>query len=338
MMPADEPVFAPVTEPPVEESLRKHTVNTPYMVGEVHFYATELQGEPVLFDTGPPTEEGRQALCRSVDLSRLRHVFITHCHVDHYGLAGFIAENSDAVIYVPRLDALKMRHHEQRLTFMEDELRQLGFAPGFVDAFRRGLERSELFPRLPKRMEIVEESDVPAQLGIGVLAAPGHCQSDLVYQVNGCAVTGDILLRHIFQAPLLDFDLQTLQGRFPNYRAYCDSLTKLQALRGLRIRPGHRDYVAGLEETILFYVNKLVQRAAKVATFPVELPVARVLERMLPVPAPDPFIAYLKASEVVFMRDYLAEPWRLREALAALGLLDRLSQGQGSSTNKGEDL
>jgi len=221
---------------------------------------------------------------------------------------------------------------------MEDELERLGFASDFVAAFRRGLERSELFPSLPKRMQIVEDSDVPARLGIGVLAAPGHCQSDLVYQVNGCAVTGDILLRHIFQAPLLDFDLQTLQGRFPNYRAYCDSLKKLQALRGLRILPGHRDYVAGLEETILFYVNKLVQRAAKVAAFPAELPVARVLERLLPGPAPDPFTTYLKASEVVFMRDYLAEPWRLREALAAMGLLDQVRLVHENLPRTREDL
>ena len=38
--------------------MHQHTVQTPYMVGEVHFYSAELNGELVLFDTGPPTPEG----------------------------------------------------------------------------------------------------------------------------------------------------------------------------------------------------------------------------------------------------------------------------------------
>ena len=37
--------------------MRQLTVNTPYMVGEVHFYLTEIRGELTLFDAGPPTDE-----------------------------------------------------------------------------------------------------------------------------------------------------------------------------------------------------------------------------------------------------------------------------------------
>ena len=57
----------------------QHTLETPYMVGPVHCYSAEIAGELVLFDTGPPTEEARQSLQRSLALKQLRHVIVTHC-------------------------------------------------------------------------------------------------------------------------------------------------------------------------------------------------------------------------------------------------------------------
>ena len=38
----------------------QHTINTPYMVGPVHCYTTEIDGALVLFDTGPPTEPAKE--------------------------------------------------------------------------------------------------------------------------------------------------------------------------------------------------------------------------------------------------------------------------------------
>ena len=36
----------------------QHTVQTPYVVGEVHFYSIELESGLAMFDTGPPTDDG----------------------------------------------------------------------------------------------------------------------------------------------------------------------------------------------------------------------------------------------------------------------------------------
>jgi hydroxyacylglutathione hydrolase len=33
----------------------KHTLDTPYPVGPVHFYTCELKGDIIMFDTGPYT-------------------------------------------------------------------------------------------------------------------------------------------------------------------------------------------------------------------------------------------------------------------------------------------
>ncbi len=303
--------------------MQQHTVHTPYMVGEAHFYSTEIDGELVLFDTGPATPAGAAFLQGCIDLSRLKHVFITHCHVDHYGLARFIAEHSDAAIYIPRKDALKLHHHERRLAHIEEELGGMGFARDEIRRFRQIVEKNRIFPGAPAQFQVVEESDAPARLGIGVLSCPGHSQSDLVYLVKESAVTGDILLRGIFQAPLLDIDLEGFAGRFRNYEAYCATLLKLPQLRCREILPGHRQSVESLDDAILFYVGKLCERAERLRDFPADLPVPRLLERLFGDTLPDPFVAYLKASEIVFMRDFLAEPGRLRQSLAAIGLLER---------------
>jgi len=304
--------------------MQQHTIHTPYMVGEAHFYTTEIDGEPVLFDTGPATGEAREFLRRSIDLENVRHVFITHCHVDHYGLARFIGENSDARIYIPRKDAQKLRNHEKRLAHIESELEEMGFDRVYIRRFHEVIERNRFFPGVPENFTIVEESPEPERLGIRVLACPGHSQSDLVYRVGDRAVTGDILLKGIFQAPLLDIDLENFDGRFRNYEAYCASLSKLWELRDCEILPGHRYTVQSLEDTIFFYVGKLLERAGRLKSFPRSLPVRRLLDCLFGDALNDPFVTYLKVSEIAFMRDFLDDPLLLKASLTALGLFDRV--------------
>jgi len=303
----------------------QHTVLTPYMVGEVHFYSAELDGALALFDTGPPTPEGEAALREAVDLKRLKYLFITHCHVDHYGLANQILENSCAEIYLARTDAIKFARHAQRMASMEGLLGSYGFGRDFVRQLRASFERHKVFPARPERYRIVEEAPELRALGLDWLACPGHSQSDLVYLVGDCAVTGDILLRSIFQAPLLDIDLESFAGRFRNYDAYCTSLGKLVQLRGLRIMPGHRESVAGVDEAILFYVSTLLERSAKLLPFR-GLAVHEMVERLFLGRLTDPFHVYLKVSEIVFMLDFLEDPGLLRSSLERIGLFDQVAE------------
>ena len=102
--------------PPIAMIPEQHTVETPYMVGPVHCYTLDLGDELILFDTGPPTEAGREYLKTHLDLPRLSQVIVTHCHIDHCGQAAWLAQNSDAEIYFPRLDILKHEQSERRLS------------------------------------------------------------------------------------------------------------------------------------------------------------------------------------------------------------------------------
>lgn len=300
--------------------MQQFTIPTPYVVGEVHIYTYEMDGELILFDTGPPTPAALACLKENVDLDRLRHVFITHCHVDHYGLADYLSKHTRAEIYLPHKDAVKIKHHHKRLKGIELLLLEMGFDAGYVDQFRQTVLNAGVFPNFPQHYRVVEETDVLERLGFSFLSCPGHSQSDLVYLGGDWAVTGDTLLRGIFQAPLLDIDLDSFSGRFDNYAAYCSSLRRMAKLRGRRILPGHRRDIDSLDAAILFYVGKLLERAERIGNYPREVDVCSIVRQLFGSAMDNPFHTYLKVSEIVFMRDFLDRPQRLREALIHLGL------------------
>ena len=305
--------------------MEQHTVQTPYMVGAVHFYSAELASGLALFDTGPPSPEGEACLRASVDLSRLKYLFITHCHVDHYGLTNFVLENSSAEIFISRKDAIKFERHAERIECISALLNQNGFNKEFISKLHDTFKQHKIFPAIPEHYRIVEESPEIAALGINWTSCPGHSQSDLVYLVGDAAVTGDILLRNIFQAPLLDIDLESFVGRFRNYEAYCASLLKLAQLRDFRIMPGHRNCIESLDEAVLFYVKTLLERAAQVLPWR-RFPMNEIIERLFLGRLTDPFLVYLKVSEVMFMLDFIENPSLLKASLEQIGLFDEVSE------------
>lgn len=298
---------------------------TPYMVGAVHYYSADIGDGLVLFDAGPPTAEARELLPHQIDLTQLRAIFITHCHVDHYGLADWLQHSSGAELYLSRQDAVKFQRHEERMTRLAEILSSYGFSGAAIEQMQRSFQNNGLFPTPPQQYRIVEESPELADLGIGWVACPGHSQSDLVYLVGNGAVTGDLLLQDIFQAPLLDVDYDTFQGRFRNYDTYCSSLEQLARLRGRSIHPGHRESVAGGDQSICFYVITLIKRAVKLRQMR-SIPLPELTEQLFGGRSVDPLLHYLKASEVVFMWDFLDNPQLLQDALQRIGLYDRLAE------------
>jgi 2,4-dienoyl-CoA reductase (NADPH2) len=304
--------------------LTQHTINTPYMVGPVHCYSGVLAGELVLFDTGPPSPEAERYLREHVDLANLRHVIVTHCHIDHYGQAHWLEQNSDATIYLPYRDGLKITRHDRRMDEMYQLLFHLGFDHEYLAGLRQIFDSGALFPPFPKKFKVAEK-DLPERLGIEVINCPGHSQSDLVYAGEDWAVTGDTLLRGIFQSPLLDVDLES-GDRFNNYAAYCSSVVKLAGLRNCTVLPGHRQTIAEIDATLLFYIEKLLGRVEQLRPYKGERNLMVLIDKLLEGRVQDTFHLFLKASEVVFMQDLLDDPEMLRQALEETGLFDRVEK------------
>ncbi len=299
-------------------TIRQHTIATPYMVGPVHCYSMEVGGQLVLFDTGPPTEIAKQYLLQNLDLATLEYVFVTHCHIDHYGLAFWLEQETGAKIYIPYRDWLKINNHDERLERILDLLKEMGFTDECLETSRKAIPEKMLFPPFPEKIRIIEE-DFPAHLGFEYLSCPGHSQSDLVFAGPDWAVTGDVLLRGVFQSPLLDVDLDTGK-RFRNYDAYCTTLGNLATLREKKIFPGHRKRVTGVDESILFYVGKMLDRIETLLPLNGYEHISRIVEGIFGDLYTKPFHVYLKASEIAFMQDFLNKPQALRQALEEIGL------------------
>lgn len=303
--------------------LTQHTINTPYPVGSVHCYTGVFAGELVLFDTGPPTPEGRRYLLENIDLAQLKHICITHCHIDHYGQAHWLEKNYRAALYLPYRDCLKITGHNRRMGEMYQLLADVGFDKAYLDGLQQIFDSGVLFPPFPKQFLVAEE-DLPARLGIEMLACPGHSQSDLVYFGEDWAVTGDTLLRGVFQSPVLDVDLQT-GGRFKNYEAYCTSIVKLAGLAGKTILPAHRKRVDSVKKVLVFYISKMLGRAAQLYPYRAEENVMHLIDTLLEGRMKEIFPIYLKASEIIFMKDFLNQPELLRRALEQIDLFDEVA-------------
>lgn len=302
----------------------QHTIDTPYPVGPVHCYTFEHEDGLILFDTGPPTREAKDYFRRHLDFGRLRYILLTHCHIDHYGLAHWFEQESDAVIVMPYRDSLKIAQHDRRIEMMELLLGNVGFGRQYLAELRQIFDSGVLFPPFPRRFAIAE-TDLPATLGIEVIPCPGHSQSDIVYAFDGYAVTGDTLLRGIFQSPLLDVDLETGE-RFNNYQAYCGSLVRLAELQGRTVLPGHRHTIEDVNTILQFYVTKMLVRVEQLLPVRNEPNVAKIISTLFNNQMTDVFHIYLKASEILFMQDFLADPERLGDALARIGLFDSVAE------------
>jgi glyoxylase-like metal-dependent hydrolase (beta-lactamase superfamily II) len=305
-------------------TIRQHTVDTPYMVGPVHFYTTEIDGELILIDTGPPTDRAKKYLQENVDLQRLKYIFITHCHIDHYGLAHWLEEQTDAQIFLPYRDGLKIISHNERLQDMYGLLNDLGFSGDYLEKLHLSLSDGKIFPSAPEKFKLVED-DMPMHLGIQYHSCPGHSQSDLVYYNDEWAVTGDTLLRGVFQSPLLDVDLETGE-RFSNYRAYCTTLVRLASLRQKLICPGHRKKVESVDTALVFYISRMLDRAAQLQRFADENNIAAIITELFGKELTEPFLIYLKASEILFMQDFLAQPQNLKATLETIGLFETVAE------------
>ena len=143
-------------------------------------YLLDCPGGPVLFDCGPATtlprlEEGLREC--GTELGEIRHLLLSHIHLDHAGAAGAI-----------------VRRHPTLTVWVSE----IG-APHLVDPSR--LERSarrlygESFDELWGELTPVPEANVRVAagdvLGWDVFPAPGHASHHVCYVRDGTLLAGD---------------------------------------------------------------------------------------------------------------------------------------------------
>ncbi len=168
-------------------------------------------GGPVLVETGPAStlETLKSRLtAHGYSPDDIRHVLLTHIHLDHAGAAGWWARQG-AHVYVHRAGA----------PHLADPSRLLASAKRiYGDAMDEMW--GQILPAPPQRLHPLDDGDRVEAGGLTFVAldTPGHAKHHLVYRLDGVAFTGDAAAVRLpgnpfisLPAPPPEFDLTAWQ-------------------------------------------------------------------------------------------------------------------------------
>ncbi|MFN2190281.1 MAG: MBL fold metallo-hydrolase [Candidatus Promineifilaceae bacterium] len=181
-------------------------------------YLVYGSGAPVMVETGPgSTLETMKVLLteHGVALSDIKHVLVTHIHLDHAGAAGWWARQG-AQIYV----------HHVGAPHLIDPSKLLASA-GRIYGDRMDSLWGEVLSAPAEKVTPLNDGDVLEIEGLSFKAidTPGHAYHHHTYQVEDVAFTGDAAGIHIpgpaftdLPAPPPEFNLELWEGTLDRLR------------------------------------------------------------------------------------------------------------------------
>ena len=160
-------------------------------------YLLEGPEGPVLIETGPGStlQTCLDALANlGVKPSDIKHVLVTHIHLDHAGAAGWWAQHG-AQVYVHYFGARHLISPEKLLASAK---RIYG---DMMDTLW-----GEMLPAPAEHITEVHDNDVlhVGGLAIKALETPGHARHHHVYELGDVAFTGDAAGLRLLNLPLAD--------------------------------------------------------------------------------------------------------------------------------------
>lgn len=203
-------------------------------------------GGPVLVETGPGSTLPN--LLAEIDRhgfqpTDVRHVLVTHIHLDHAGAAGWWAQHG-AQVYVHHFGAPHLINPDRLL---QSATRIYGDK---MDALW-----GEFLPSPAEQVTLVHDGDVLDMAGLQFTAveSPGHARHHHVFRLEDVAFTGDAAGIHLPGMPMIDvpapppeFDLEVWEATidrllaenfatlYPTHFGAVDNPTEhLTALKGL---------------------------------------------------------------------------------------------------------
>ncbi|MEM9774054.1 MAG: MBL fold metallo-hydrolase [Chloroflexota bacterium] len=229
---------------------------TPFSIGSVNGWLF-TDPEPILVDCGQKTDNCINALVNGLaehglKIADLKKVIITHGHVDHAGLSGYLAKRCDAEFWVSDLcwdwvaDPLGMWH--KRTDFMHDVAIKGGIAPETAAAITARMKDMNLiWDAVPVDRMVRFTSRNKLQIGgdrWDVIEAPGHSSTQTCFfePNSGRLISADMLLP-IAPVPVIerypDEDKNGNAVRIPGLSQFMDSLKLFYDLNATTVYPGH---------------------------------------------------------------------------------------------------
>lgn len=222
-------------------------------VGTVNAYLF-TEPEPILVDTGVKSPASWEALlyglgAQGLTVADLSRVIITHAHVDHYGQASDIAEQSDTEIWVcdlgaSWLEATAAMWAQRTRFYSEFFLPALGLPAAGAGTLLSGIQALETLGS-PVPANRLHTFPVDGVLQMGgrswqVLHTPGHASMQTCFfePDTGLLLAADMLLATT-PAPVVESPVDGSYDRVPALPRFLESLDVLEALEISLVLPGH---------------------------------------------------------------------------------------------------
>ncbi|MEW6777328.1 MAG: MBL fold metallo-hydrolase [Bdellovibrionota bacterium] len=302
------------------------TSPVPFPPQHVHPYLV-LGDEPILVDTGVRSEAAWIALGKELkgfglEIKDIRHILVTHAHLDHFGQAKRIKDVSGCKVYANRLEIPQLeRRHVAHRTLEAPYLqffREWGAPDSLLMRMVQGDDMSAAM------MEAVSV-DVPLEDGVPFTAGgvkfrpvwvPGHAIGHMVYIVDDWRVmfSADHLLPDISPVPLLNFPDPLKKEKT---RSYIDFLASLDKVENEKIQvafPSHGDPILDHRELIAGYRLHGRKRSLKVLRILSENPPLTAFEVAKKMFGDDraQMLVYLVLSEAVGHLELLEQEGKIR--------------------------
>lgn len=301
----------------------------PQAGGPVNVVAVEEEGGGIaLFDAGLGTPEAEAALraglaARGFSFADVRRLFVTHGHVDHFGLAEAIREASGARVFVHAADRWKVAGPPtwaERAPRTRAFLESAGADAAAVEVMLRvGESQEQRFARrLPETVGALREGlrISFAKCEAEILHMPGHTPGLVCARLapRGAGprvlVADDHLLEKVSPNPILE--ILADGTRFRALPAYFASLARVERMEFDWVIPGHgapfpqhRAVIASLRAFYARRMDKVLAQIPDAGATPVEL-VRAVF------PQARPFDLFLMIGEILGNLDLLEDEGRVR--------------------------
>lgn len=298
-------------------------IPTPFDVGRVNCYLFTKNGLTLL-DPGPATDAAYDELAAGLKdhgfaVADVDQLLITHPHMDHFGLANRVVEESGA----------RTVAHQNATRLLEDPFehfdREQAFFGPFMQAMGVPEQVSDTAVTLPEAYmdyqeplavdhELTDGDSVDTGVELTAVHTPGHAPGSVcfVQETEAVAFTGDHVLQHISPNPLLTVAPGTDDERTRSLPTYLDSLRRIQETDASVGYSGHGEEIPDLNgraQEILDHHHSRKERIAEMIEAAGSMTAYDIMQEMFPdLPATEVFPGM---SEVIGHLDLLEDEDRV---------------------------